>query len=379
MNIAIDIRCLMERELTGVGEYTFHLLKHLFEIDNQNNYYLFYNSRQNVSPYIPEFPKKNIHYCQFRLPNKLLNLSLKFFKYPRLDKMIEKKYHTPEIDLFFFPNICFSKTSCPFMITAHDLSFEFFNEFLSFKRKLWHKFINPKKIFNQAEKIVAVSENTRQDLQTHYNLSFDKIEIIYSGISNNYKIVNPNDPNLKKVKKKYNLPKKFILYLGTIEPRKNIQGLITFFQEFQKKHPEYSLVIAGKHGWKYKEIKKTDCRKIIFTDFISDLEKRYFYNLADMFIYPSFYEGFGFPPLEAMACGCPVITSNNSSLSEICGQTAILIDPNNQADLLFAAEQMLEKTTRESYVERGLTKVKYYNWYTTAQALLNNFEQTIKS
>ena len=105
MNIGIDIRCLMERELTGVGEYTFYLLKHLFEVDSTNQYYLFYNSRQKVDQYIPKFPKDNVHYCEFKAPNKLLNITLKLFSQPKLDRAICRKYKCSKIDLFLFPNI----------------------------------------------------------------------------------------------------------------------------------------------------------------------------------------------------------------------------------------------------------------------------------
>lgn len=370
MNIAIDIRCLMEREQTGVGEYTFHLLRHLFEFDNKNHYYLFYNSRQNVAKIIPHFPKDNVHYCEFKLPNKVLNLMLKVFRYPALDRAIEYKYHTPRIDLFLFPNISFFKTRCPYFITAHDLSFEFFPEFLSLKRRLWHWFINPKKIFQGAESVIAVSKNTKQDLINCYSIPANKIKVIYSGVSSNYKIIHQDNEKTKKIKLKYKLPAKFVLFLGTIEPRKNLSALISAFQIFAEKNPEYALIIAGKRGWKDKNIIHGIDKKIIYTGFIPNADKRYLYNLASMFVYPSYYEGFGFPPLEAMACGCPVITANNSSLSEICSDAALLIDPNNVRDLADAMQEMTEKEIARHYREKGLEKIKTFNWYKTIQELI---------
>lgn len=369
MNIAIDIRCLMEKELTGVGEYAFNLLKHLFEIDDINEYFLFYNSRQDVSKYIPKFPKKNIHCCAFHWPNKLLNLSLKIFKYPKLDRWLQKKYQTPEIDLFFFPNICSLQTNCPYILTAHDLSYEFFPEFLSLKRRLWHYFVNPKKLFNAAERVIAVSKNTKQDLINRFQLAPAKIQTIYSGLSTNYKILSANDARLKEIKQKYNLPEKFILFLGTIEPRKNIKNLISAFKIFNVGQPDYSLVIAGKLGWKFKKILisiKT-AKNIQFVNFIKDSEKRYFYNLASMFIYPSYYEGFGFPPLEAMACGCPTITAANSSLAEICADASVLIDPCNANDLVQAMKFLTKKENADYWCSLGLKKAKEYSWYKTAQ------------
>ncbi len=372
MNIAIDIRSLMEKELTGVGEYTFYLLKYLFEQDTKNNYYLFYNSRQNVEKYIPKFPKDNVHYCEFKLPNKLLNFILAICHYPKLDQIIQRKFHIEKIDFFIFPNITFQKTSCPYIITAHDLSFEIFPEFLSFKRKIWHLIIQPKKLFLKAKQIIAVSKNTKNNLINLYNIPSNKIQTIYSGISKNYKPIDPSDPRFKKIKDKYKLPNKFILYLGTIEPRKNLLSLISAFNLFQETYPEYSLVIAGKPGWKFSPIinQAKNNKNIIFTNFIKDSEKRYFYNLANIFIYPSFYEGFGFPPVEAMACGCPVITSNNSSLSEICENSALLINPTDINDIHQAMLEMIKPDIRQFYINAGKEKAKIYSWYKTAHELL---------
>ncbi|MBT5337762.1 glycosyltransferase family 4 protein [Candidatus Falkowbacteria bacterium] len=375
MNIGIDIRCLMERELTGVGEYTFYLLKHLFEVDSTNQYYLFYNSRQKVNKYIPKFPKDNVHYCEFKMSNKVLNLTLKIFSHPKLDQIIIHKYKSSKIDLFLFPNISFFKTNCPYIITAHDLSFEIFPEFLSFKRKLWHWFVNPNKLFQQADQVISVSKNTKQDLIDIYKIAPKKIQTIYSGISQNYRILNPKDPKFKKIKNKYKLPEKFILFLGTIEPRKNLTSLIKAFNLFHQEHPEYSLVIAGKPGWHYKKIIKQQSKNIIFTKYIKDSEKRYFYNLASMFVYPSFYEGFGFPPIEAMACGCPVITSNNSSMSEICQQAALLINPTDTNDLYSAMKQMTNSKLAKQYIAAGLQKSKDIHWYQTAQDYLQEIKK----
>ena len=196
MNIAIDIRPLMDKQLTGVGEYTLNLLSNLFTKDSQNQYYLFYNSFSKIE--VPQFNFPNVQYCQFKIPNKLLTLSLLLFKNPKLDKLIFKKYQT-RMDLFFFPNICFQKTNCPYIITAHDLSYEIFPQFLTWKRKLWHKLINPKKVFQNAKQIMAVSNNTKQDLINKYQIASDKIQVIYSGIKQNFKVLKAADTKLKKI------------------------------------------------------------------------------------------------------------------------------------------------------------------------------------
>lgn len=360
----------MEKELTGVGEYTLNLLKQLFALDNKNGYYLFFNSRQNVNEIIPRFNQKNVHYCGFHWPNKILNLSLKLLKYPKLDKWIQRKFKTPKIDFFFFPNISFFAVNCAYLITAHDLSFEFFPEFLSFKRRLWHKIMNPKKLFTEAMHIISVSNNTKTDLTNQYNINSKKITTIYSGLSENYKLIDKDDVRLKKIKQKYSLPEKFILFLGTIEPRKNIGGLIEAYKLLKQTEKDLPpLIVVGKLGWKYKNIIKSTSSnsQIQFIGFIRNSEKRYFYNLASLFIYPSFYEGFGFPPLEAIFCGCQVITSNNSSLLEICGDKAILIDPNNIQDIADAIKTSLHETPKLNLEEIK----KNFNWTKSAEETLS--------
>lgn len=406
MNIAIDIRCLVSKELTGVGEYTLQLLKKLLPLDNINNYYLFYNSSRDVSANIPKFDQPNVHYVYLRWPNKLLNLSLTLFKYPKLDKLIGAKSKeqgarnekpkpnhvdrvanhvdqvaTPnpvEINVFFFPNIGFFSVSCPYIITAHDISFEFFQEFLSLKRKLWHKVINPRQKFLKAEKVIAVSQNTASDLINHYGLPREKVTAIHSAISEKYKPLDKNSNPALAIKQKYNLPEKFILFLGTIEPRKNVETLIDAFQILKKQAGfDYSLVLAGKLGWKTNEIRKkiATLDDIIMTGFIPEEEKPYIYNLASLFVYPSYYEGFGFPPLEAMACGVPVITSCNSSLTEICADAAMYVEPHNINDLVFAIQKILQPETVKYYRNKGPERAKTFSWNKTAADTLHAIEK----
>ncbi|MCK4525681.1 MAG: glycosyltransferase family 4 protein, partial [Candidatus Andersenbacteria bacterium] len=175
------------------------------------------------------------------------------------------------------------------------------------------------------------------------------------------------------IRKKYNLPKKYILYLGTLEPRKNIIGLIKAFEILNTK---YKLVIAGSKGWLYEDIfkivKNSPAKdNIIFTGFIDDKDKAALYGLADLFVYPSFYEGFGFPPLEAMAAGTPVITSNFSSLPEAVGDAAITVNPYNIDELTKAIEMVLfDEKLRDILIERGYKKVKNFSWEKCAKETL---------
>lgn len=382
MNIAIDIRCLMEREPTGVGEYTLNLLRALFAQDKDNQYLLFYNSAEDVSDALPVFNepdttplarvsgKPNVRLCGFSYPNKWLNFSLKFFKRPRLDLLIQKKFGTRP-DVFFFPNIAFLQTQCPYVITCHDLSYALFPEFLSLKKRLWHSIINPRKLFKNAKGVIAVSDNTKADLMNHYKISPEKIEMIYSGIPN---MLSADNNTLLEVKTKFKLPEKFVLAVGTVEPRKNVNTLISAFNAFAGKHPEYSLVVTGRPS-AIRHLKATE--KVSFTGFTSSSEKAALYRLATIFAYPSHYEGFGFPPLEAMSQGCPVISANNSSLGEVCGDAAILFNAHNANELAQALEQMADPSVREHYKAKGFEQINKFSWQNAAIATIDLFKKTM--
>lgn len=377
MKIGIDIRTLMDIQYSGIPEYTLNLIKEILKLDKKNEYKLFYNSGKDISDKIPKFDNAEI--IKTNYPNKLFNnLMQRVLGAPKIDQLIKA-------DIFFMPNIGFVSLSnrCKKIITIHDLSFLRFPEFFSLKRRIWHGIINIKKILNQFDKIIAVSENTKNDLIDLCNIKAEKIKVIYHGVGGEYKVIEPNNQKLNEVKKKYALPDDFILYLGTLEPRKNVEGIIQAYGELREKnkprtkdiscrrhyttdcdklfnHPNLSeeffvrgknlenfkLVIAGGRGWKYKNIFKIWSESkykdsIIFLGYIEGADKVYLYNLASLFVYPSFYEGFGLQLLEAMACGTPVTCSFTSSLPEVAGGAAVMVDPYDTNNIASAMEQIL--------------------------------------
>jgi len=382
--ICVDVRCLMEGRRTGVEEYTQELLLHLFEIDKANEYVLFCSSWKKPVFDFSLFEKySNVTVKKIRLPNKLLNFSFWYFSWPKIDKLVGGA------DMVFFPNIIFGAVSAraKTLMTIHDLSFERYPEYFSWKRRFWHLFVNSKKLCERADQIISVSQSSRQDVINSYGVDAQKVSLIYNAVSQDFRIINRNNAKLIKVKEKYQLPFKFILYLGTIEPRKNIIGIIRAYnqlQDFAQKTNnlellKYKLVIAGSNGWLdaeiFSEIANSKFKeKIILPGFISNEDKAYVYNLATLFVYPSFFEGFGFPPLEAMACGVPVIVSNNSSLPEICGEAGILIDPDKSEEISQAMQQILmDKLLREKLITTGLKRAKQFSWEKTARETLKLF------
>ncbi len=389
MTIGIDLRAVGQGKYSGVEEYALNLLNALFSIDSKNKYLLFSSGRSISGRYL-DFSQKakeknsNIDLCHYSFPNRILNVSFKLFSWPKIDKLMN------EADVVFEPNInLLPLFKAKKVVTFHDLSFEKYSNFFSAKQIFWHNFVNPKKLAKEADSIIAVSESTKNDLVEIYGIPENKIRVVYSGISKP-RIMN-YESRIKEFKIKHNLPESYILYLGTIEPRKNIIGLIKAYEIFRSKFiindscfmiPK--LVIAGSKGWLYEDIFRTakysSCKDdIIFTGFIADEDKPYLYNLASLFVYPSFYEGFGFPPLEAMASGVAVITSDCSSLPEVAGDSAIMVNPYNSGQLAWAMGEILsDKNLRGKMIKKGLVRSEKFSWEKCARETLEVLEGALK-
>jgi len=379
MNIGIDTRTLMDEHYSGVSEYTFNLVKEILRLDQANNYKLFYNSFRDISSRIPKFESGNVEIVKLNYPNKVLNyFNFKFLNRPKIDKLIG-------VDLFFMPHINFISLSakCRKILTIHDLSYIRYPEFFSVRKNFWHYFINIKKFAQSFDTIIAVSENTKNDIMSLLDIAENKIKVIYSGLDKKYRPLKKDDPGLIDFKKKYKLPDRYILSLGTLEPRKNIEGLIMAFDLLKSGYhnlKDLKLVLAGAKGWKHKNIFKKWSRSkfkedIIFLGYIPGNVKPYVYNLAEIFAYPSFYEGFGFPPLEAMACGTPVIASQNSSLPEITGQAAILVDPFNISQIAESIRAiLLDNSLKNNLIINGFSQIKKFNWTKAAKSYIDIFD-----
>ncbi|HLC69893.1 MAG TPA: glycosyltransferase family 1 protein [Patescibacteria group bacterium] len=376
MQIGVDIRPLMSPLRTGVAEYTFELLKALFAIDKTNHYYLYYNSYHKTYPCLPDFNGAKVDIMHTRFPNKLLNASLLCFNRPRLDKLIPYP-----LDAWFSPNLHFTALSknIPQILTIHDLSFEFFPEFFTTKQRL----INSRRAIKRANLILAPSFNTKRDIINFYKTNEAKVEVIYPGLSSE---IFPTTPEQKTVvKNKFNLPERFLLFVGAYEPRKNLLCLLEAFEKvYNKETLPIHLVIAGAPGWKnekiFEYIKNSGIReKIHCLGYVTTTEKTVLYELAELFVFPSHYEGFGFPVLEAMALGTPVITSNHSSLPEITGKSAYLINPLNPNDLSRAIQTLLNsKELRDWQQKNGHVAVKQFSWKKSAEQFLSALEKLTK-
>lgn len=397
MTIGIDVRILAKGTRTGIEDYTINLLSFLIPANKSIKYKLFYNGFKKFNLKYSWLKLPNVKIKKTRIPNKIFDLILKFTKFFKIDKLLNG------VDIFLSPHFLITPLSkkTKRVMFFYDLSFLRFPKFFSFSKRIWHRFMSPKRQAKRADLIIALSESTKQDLINLYKIIPDKIKIIYPGINDKFKIID-DKTKLVEIKNKYQLPDDFVLYFGTIEPRKNILGLIKAFEEIKKEKlgkildvdwqgfegvvrkqnneifdfSKLKLVIAGTKGWLYKEIfekiKNSNFKNdIIFTGFINEEDKAYLYNLAKIFVYPSFFEGFGLPPLEAMACGVPVIVSNKSSLGEVVGNSAIMINPQNPNEISWAIKEILENQELSNFlIKTGLERAKKFNWDNAAKEIL---------
>ncbi len=362
MNIAINTLGTSSLKV-GTGRYAVNLIKELQLISKKTNYFIFvndlnkdyYKSNKNFKLInVGRFGSNNffrIFWEQFILPFKLKKLSISVL-------------HSLG---FVSPIIKTTKQ----IVTIHDTTFFTHSEHHTLLKRIYYKFIIPL-CARKADLISADSENTKQDIIKLFKIDANKIKTIHLGVEEIFKKQVNNS-----VLKKHNINKDYILFVGMIEPRKNIPNLIKAFSQIRK---DLQLVIVGKKGWHYEEIFKlvedSDLKqRIIFTGYVSDEELVHIYSSAKVFVYPSFYEGFGLPVLEAMACECPAITANISSMKEIAENAAILINPNSVKDIKNAVEKILSNTTlRNELIKKGLKRAKEFTWKNTAKKSLECYE-----
>ena len=359
MKIGIDIRALAAGKHSGVEEYIRGLLSELFRTCPEHEFVLFFNAWGTITPDL-SFAEgfQNVTLKRFRIPNKLLNFALWYLRYPKLDQLIGG------VDVFFMPNMNFAafSPSVRLIVTVHDLSFEWFPETFSSRQRLWHYAVNLRGLLRRADSIVAVSQSTADDVVARYRIPQDKVTVIHSGVGEAFRPLDRNSLSLLEVQKKYQLPYRFILSLGTLEPRKNLLSLLHAYEAFHQaalgELIKYDLVIAGSPGWKCEEfleaVRRSSVRHHIhLLGFVDEADKPALYNLASVFVYPSFYEGFGFPPLEALKCGVPVIASHSASLPEVIEEAGVLIDPYRPDEIREALVQILRDKELQSMLRHA--------------------------
>jgi glycosyltransferase involved in cell wall biosynthesis len=342
---------------SGIGNYLFNLTGQLQENKKNAITIIGYGNTQTFNHFpikIPYYPKIQYHPI---LWGRIISLQKKIFS----DFDI---VHNPA------PFPLLTKPGKHYVSTIHDLIPVIFPEWDLLPRVISSRLFYPK-LIRDSDRIIADSKNTKKDIVNYYHVDEQKISVVPLGASKEYKQL--DYPVVESVKTKYHLNFPFVLFVGTLEPRKNIPTLLKAFSICKKKISGLKLVIVGQKGWKYTEIFSTLAdfhlaNEVIFLYYIPHEDLPALYNAAELFVYPSFYEGFGLPPLEAMQCGVPVITSNTSSLPEIVGERGNMVNPNDVCGLADMMSLLLsDDNLRKENIRYGLSRAKMFSWEKCAQ------------
>jgi len=372
MRIGIPAHQLLQTK-TGVEAYIHGLIESLCAYTTSHTYWLFGapppNLRDLRAHWVPTAwptgnPAVKVLWEQFCLPWLAARL--------RLDLI-----HSPLYVIPFAARV-------PTVVTVHDLTVFLFPHHFR-PRDRWYKraFIPPS--LRRCVSIIADSQATRRDLLRLFDVPETKVEVVYPGIDLDFLEASANsfsEEEAEQFRHRYHLAHRYILYVGTLEPRKNIARLLEAFAQIGERTGRgYQLVIAGRPGWFYEGIERTISQlgltpTVRFTGYVPDSDLPMLYRLADLFVYPSLYEGFGFPPLEAMACGTPVITSNVSSLPEVVGDAAVLVDPTNVEALSAAMMEVLRDPEQaEELKVRGQERARTFTWERAARETEEVYER----
>ncbi|EQB34354.1 hypothetical protein M947_11335 [Sulfurimonas hongkongensis] len=363
--VLIDAFSLLS-PITGIGRYTYEVSERLQKLSG-DRYDIFFNYGLHKKELYGVLQK------QTKSEHRVKKLQLFIKKFPLLKRASRElyvfftKFYKVEYDLYFQPNFIPNPNikAKKVISTIHDFSFML--------QPHWHKkelinYYNKNffKLIKKADHIITGSNFTKQEIISYLQIPQESISTIYHGVNHELYKPYPQD-ELKKTKIKLDLPKQFLLFVGSIEPRKNLLVLLEAYDLLPKeKKEELPLILVGFKGWQNKEVmKKIEKNKehIRYLGYLLDIELAHLYNLATIFIYPSLYEGFGLPPLEAMACGAPAIVSRVASLPEVCGDAVLYIDPANIQEIRDKILTLLnDNKSREELSQKGKSQAALFSW-----------------
>lgn len=347
----------------GSNQFAYGLLKAIERNDRTNKYLIYLSTKRLLDMPLDRdlwkyrfIPPPRL-WTQWRLPLDL------YFNRSRPSVFFSLSHYVPR----FSP--------VPRVVVVTDLGYLKYPEQLQ-KKDLLQLTLWTAYSIKVADHIVAISEFTKKDIINNYQISENKISVIYPGFDEDIFKPKLNNKIGKKVLQKYNIKNKYILFLGALKPSKNLERLVESFALL--KNRKLNLVIAGKKGWLYQSIfEKVDKLKlqdrVIFTDFILDNEIPYLMSNSEVFVYPSLYEGFGMPVVEAMACGVPVVVSNRGSLPEVVDNAGIIVNPENVGEIVVGINKALRD--KSMYVKRGLERARHFNWDESAKKIIKILEK----
>jgi len=372
LKIAIEARPIKWSYGTGIGNYTYCLIEKLNEIDPSNEYTFLWPDDEPQA-FIP------------------MTRNYTYYALPKDDRREEVEIpiwlENEKADLFHLPQNGFrtpKAKNCKIIVTIHDLIPYVMPEVV--RSSFLKRFITEMpEIITRSHHIITVSQASKKDLIRLFNVNPQKISVVPSAPADSY-VPLPQETVQENLWKNYRLKEPYILYVGGLNPRKNVTELIYAYSKIYRELPQGELLVIpggeGRHLQKLRALVDSLnlAGAVIFPGFVDSRELPFLYNGASLFVYPSLYEGFGLPPIEAMACGTPVITSNTSSLPEVVGDAALLVNPYDTLRLAETILQVLnDPVLADTLAQKGLAHSKKYNWRTNTARILEIYKQTLNS
>ena len=387
MRIGIDYTSAAHQG-AGIGRVTRQIVRALADIDRQNEYVLLIRGRELPAQlsghrHLPEvtdprnvasgIPNANVREVRTWLNERWWNRI-----WYRLCLPLPVEWAIGPVDVFHAPDFTLPpvRRGTRTVVTVHDLSFLHLPHCFE-PALLAYLTVHVPRAVQRADRVLADSESTRQDVIALLHVPAGRVHTVYPGVEPRFRPID-DARELERVRHKYDLPRRFILSVGTIQPRKNYGGRIEAFARLRAR--DVSLAIVGGRGWLYEGIfqKVHDLHlqeRVLFPGFVDDADLPTLYNLAEVFVLPSLCEGFGLPLLEAMACGTPVVAANNSSLPEAVGEAGLLVDAHDTEALCDALARLLDDAAlRQTLIQRGRSQAARFTWARAARALLETYQ-----
>lgn len=363
MRIGIDAHAIGSQS-TGNETYIKNLILALAEIDRLNEYVLFFTRPEVARQWEGRFPNVRVQLIRPHTPYARIPVSFPLAMYRAGVDLIHVQYTAPPF--------CHK----PIVVTIHDLSFEHFPQFFTPRERFFFRRAIPHTA-RRAAKVLTVSEYSRRDIINTYQLPPEKVVVTPNGVGPEFRPTR-DEERLQAVKKKYGIERPYLLSVGNLQPRKNLARLIKAYSRLREMFEDFrhQLVIVGKRAWLYRNILHEANRSpyagdMVFTGYVPESDLPDLYSGAAVFVYPSIFEGFGLPVLEAMACGTPVITSNSSSLPEVVGEAGLMVDPYDEEAWARTILRVVEdRQLRNELAERSVQQAARFSWRRTAELTL---------
>jgi glycosyltransferase involved in cell wall biosynthesis len=372
MRIGLNFHTV-DGNISGVEYYSLGLLKALLCLANEHAYVVYTNQPELIRTHVPA-------------PNGLTIVEVEHLR-TRMARILWEHTQLPhlacrdDLDLLHCPSyICpLRKSSVPYVVTIHDT--------IAIDHPGWCKRTNAlyfnlsmKRAVRKASRVLSVSKSTADDLKRNFGLSDSKLRVVLPGIDEIFK-VEQDASRCAQVRKRYNLPRHYVLFVGNIEPKKNVRALLSLQGRLRQKQLPHKLVMAGNRSWCARaELDQIQSQvaagNVIVTGYVDRAELPFIYTMADVFVFPSLHEGFGFPPLEAMACGTPVVSSNRGALAETVADAAYIVEPEDTEQIAEAVALMIsDSALQQEHITKGLRQSRLFNWERAAKETLSVYQE----